>query len=74
VKDCLTINVQFPSTTAANSNLPVFYWIFRGAFEFGSTQTYDANELISTSVARGKDTIYVSLSYRVGEFGFLAGK
>jgi carboxylesterase type B len=73
-KDCLTVNVQYPSTAAANSSLPVVYWMFRGAFEFGSTQTCDASELISTSVARGKDIIYVSVNYRVGGFGFLAGK
>ncbi|KAH8796358.1 Alpha/Beta hydrolase protein [Hyaloscypha finlandica] len=58
-KDCLTVNVQFPSTAAAVSSLPVIYWMFQGAFEFGSTQTYDVSELISTSVARGKDTIYI---------------
>jgi carboxylesterase type B len=48
--------------------------MFRGAFEFGSTQTYDASELISTSVVRAKDIIYVSVNYRVGGFDFLAGK
>lgn len=73
-EDCLTLNVQRPSTTTANSSLPVVYWIFGGAFEFGSTQTYDASELISTSVAQGKDIIYVSVNYRIGGFGFLAGK
>lgn len=73
-EDCLTVNVQRPSTVTANSSLPVVYWMFGGAFEFGSTQTYDASELISTSVAEGKDIIYVSVNYRVGGFGFLAGK
>ncbi|KAN0113160.1 cholinesterase [Hyaloscypha variabilis] len=73
-EDCLTVNVQRPSSATANSSLPVVYWIFGGAFEFGSTQTYDASELISTSVAQGKDIIYVAVNYRVGGFGFLAGK
>jgi carboxylesterase type B len=48
--------------------------MFRGAFEFGSTQSYDANELISTSVARDKGIIYVSVSCRVRELSFLTGK
>jgi carboxylesterase type B len=73
-EDCLTVNVQRPSTITANSSLPVVSWMFGGAFEFGSTQTYDASEQISTSVAQGKDIIYVSVNYRVGGFGFLAGK
>lgn len=73
-EDCLTVNVQRPSTATANSSLPVVYWMFGGAFEFGSTQTYDASELISNSVSQGKPIIYVSVNYRVGGFGFLAGK
>jgi carboxylesterase type B len=56
-KDWLTVNVQCPSTAAANSSLPVVYRMFRRVFEFGPTQTYDASEPISTSVARGKDII-----------------
>jgi acetylcholinesterase len=36
--------------------------MFGGRFEFGSTRTYDASELISTSVAQGKDIIYVSVN------------
>jgi carboxylesterase type B len=73
-EDCLTVNVQRPSTATASSSLPVVYWMFGGAFEFGSTQTYDSSELITTSVAQGKDIIYVSVNYRVGGFGWLAGK
>ncbi|KAF8855117.1 cholinesterase [Acephala macrosclerotiorum] len=72
-EDCLTLNVQRPSSATANSNLPVVFWMFGGAFEFGSTQTYDASELISTSVTQGKDIIYVSVNYRLGGFGFLPG-
>ncbi|KAH6682867.1 putative carboxylesterase [Halenospora varia] len=70
-EDCLTISK--PSTATANSNLPVVFWIFGGGFEFGSTQTYDASEFISTSVSQGKPVIYVSVNYRVGGFGFLGG-
>lgn len=36
-EDCLTINVQRPIGTTADSNLPVLFWIFGGGFELGST-------------------------------------
>jgi carboxylesterase type B len=72
-EDCLTVNVQRPSAATANSNLPVVYWMYGGAFEFGSTQTYDASELISTAVAQNKDFIFVAVNYRLGGFVFLGG-
>jgi carboxylesterase type B len=72
-EDCLTINVQRPSTATSTSKLPVIFWIFGGGFEFGSTTTYDGSALILTSVAQGKPVIYVSVNYRVGGFGFLPG-
>jgi acetylcholinesterase len=72
-EDCLTVNVQRPSTATANSKLPVVFWIFGGGFETGSTQIYDASQLILNSVTQGKDIIYVSVNYRLGGFGFLPG-
>ena len=72
-EDCLTVNVQRPSSASATSRLPVVFWIYGGGFEFGSTQTYDASELILNSVSQGKDIIYVSVNYRLGGFGWLAG-
>ncbi len=73
-EDCLTINVQRPSSATANSLLPVVFWIYGGAFQFGSTQTYDASELILESVLQGKEIIYVAVNYRVSGFGFMPGK
>lgn len=73
-EDCLTVNVQRPSTANSTSQLPVVFWMFGGGFEFGSTSTYDASELISTSVSQDKDIMYVSVNYRVSGFGFLPGK
>lgn len=73
-EDCLTINIQRPSTATSSSKLPVLFWIYGGGFEFGSTQTYDGSELISTSITQGKDIIYVAVNYRLGGFGFLPGK
>lgn len=74
-EDCLTIDVQRPSTATAESNLPVVFWIFGGAFELGSTSTptYDGAQLVSTSVAQGTPMIFVAVNYRVGGFGFMPG-
>ncbi|KAI9758178.1 MAG: 37S ribosomal protein S22 [Chaenotheca gracillima] len=73
-EDCLTLNVQRPSTATAKSALPVVFWIFGGAFLVGSTQAPNATELITTSIAQGKEVIYVAVNYRIGGFGFLPGK
>ncbi|KAK3656298.1 hypothetical protein LTR56_002999 [Elasticomyces elasticus] len=72
-EDCLTINVQRPSTASATSKLPVVFWIYGGAFEFGSTQTYDGTTFVSKSIQLGAPVIYVAVNYRLGGFGFLAG-
>ena len=73
-EDCLTLNIQRPSTAKQGSKLPVLFWIYGGGFEFGSTQMYDGSNIVRKSVTMGKDIIYVSTNYRVGGFGFLAGK
>lgn len=36
-EDCLTLNVQRPSTATSNSKLPVLFWIYGGGFEAVST-------------------------------------
>jgi carboxylesterase type B len=73
-EDCLTLNVQRPTGTNSSSKLPVVFWIFGGGFEVGSTQMYDGTPLVSESVALGHPVIYVAVNYRLGGFGFLAGK
>ncbi|GAB7351991.1 hypothetical protein MBLNU459_g2513t1 [Dothideomycetes sp. NU459] len=72
-EDCLTVNVQRPSTATSSSNLPVVFWIYGGGFEFGSTQTYDGTPLVQRSIALGEPIIFVAVNYRLGGFGFLAG-
>ncbi|RDW82964.1 carboxylic ester hydrolase-11 [Coleophoma crateriformis] len=72
-EDCLTINVQRPSSASPASKLPVLFWIFGGGFETGATQEHDATNLISTSISLGKPIIYVAVNYRLGGFGFLPG-
>lgn len=73
-EDCLTLNVQRPSSATANSKLPVLVWIFGGGFELGATQLYDGSNIIRKSLAMRKDIIFVAMNYRVGGFGFLPGR
>ncbi|KAG5924714.1 hypothetical protein E4U42_004566 [Claviceps africana] len=73
-EDCLTVTVQRPSKTKANAKLPVFFWIYGGAFEFGSTKSYDAKSLLHTAVHQNQPFIFVAVNYRVAGFGFMPGK
>lgn len=73
-EDCLTLNVQRPSGTTANSALPVLAWIYGGGFESGSTQNNDGANFVSMSVTLGKPVLYVQMNYRLNGYGFLGGK
>jgi para-nitrobenzyl esterase len=66
-EDCLYLNVWTPAKTA-NDKLPVMVWIYGGAFTGGMTSipTYDGTHLAQ------KGVVLVSVSYRLGAFGFLA--
>lgn len=73
-EDCLTINVQRPAGTKEGDKLPVMLWIFGGGFELGSTAMYDGSNVVARSVELGKPVVFAAVNYRVGGFGFLAGK
>ncbi|RDA89258.1 hypothetical protein CP532_0535 [Ophiocordyceps camponoti-leonardi (nom. inval.)] len=73
-EDCLTVTVQRPAGTKAGDKLPVLFWIYGGAFQLGATNTYDAVNIIHTAVDQDQPFIFVAVNYRVGAFGFLAGK
>ncbi|KAK4064343.1 hypothetical protein Trihar35433_7860 [Trichoderma harzianum] len=73
-EDCLTLNVQRPSDASSGSKLPVVFFIYGGAFESGATQGVDSTNLIQASIASGTPIIFVAANYRLGGFGFLAGK
>ncbi|RMZ78185.1 hypothetical protein DV738_g3968, partial [Chaetothyriales sp. CBS 135597] len=73
-EDCLTLNVQRPEGTTSGSALPVVVWIFGGGFQLGSTQIYDGTSLVARSAKLGHPVLFVAMNYRVGGFGFLAGK
>jgi len=66
-EDCLYLNVWTPANSA-NERLPVMVWIYGGAFLAGMTSipAYDGGPLAE------KGVVLVSVSYRLGAFGFLA--
>lgn len=66
-EDCLFIDVWTPAK-APGEKLPVIAWIYGGGYNGGMTSVplYDGANL-----AR-KGVVFVSISYRVGPFGFLA--
>ena len=66
-EDCLYLNVWTPATHA-NERLPVMVWIHGGGFVAGTPaeQLYHGEWLAKDGV------VVVSVSYRLGVFGFLA--
>jgi carboxylesterase type B len=66
-EDCLYLNVWIPAKSATDK-LPVFVYIYGGAFQSGSgaVPAYDGEGL-----AR-KGLVMVTINYRVGVFGYLA--
>ncbi len=66
-EDCLYLNIWTPATSASD-RVPVLVWIYGGGFNFGSTSepTYSGENLAK------KGVVFVSISYRVGQLGFLA--
>jgi para-nitrobenzyl esterase len=66
-EDCLYLNVWTPAKTS-REKLPVIAWIYGGGFAGGSTSAplYDGTHFAQ------KGVVFVSISYRVNAFGFLA--
>ncbi|MCR4690670.1 MAG: carboxylesterase family protein [Lachnospiraceae bacterium] len=66
-EDCLYLNIWTPAKSP-DEKLPVLYWIYGGAFQWGYTaeMEFDAERL----AARG--IVVVTVAYRLGAFGFLA--
>lgn len=72
-EDCLYLNVLRPAGTTAADKLPVMAWIYGGAFLWGTTGQYPGNNYVAESVAMGQPVVFVSISYRLGPYGFLGG-
>lgn len=74
-EDCLSVNVWTPA--ADGERRPVIVFIYGGAFVTGSTaaELYDGGPLVYDGgrLAASQDVVVVTLNYRVGALGFLAG-
>lgn len=66
-EDCLYLNVWSPAKSASEK-LPVLAWIYGGAYVGGAT----SNPLYDGTHFARRGVVFVSISYRVGPFGFLA--
>lgn len=73
-EDCLYLNIHRPAGTTPDSKLPVLFWIFGGGFQIGWNSMYDGTPWVTESIKEGQPIIVVTVNYRVGGFGFLAGK
>ncbi|MDG2305029.1 MAG: carboxylesterase family protein [Candidatus Binatia bacterium] len=69
-EDCLSLNVWRPLGVHGGDSRPVMIWIYGGSFTSGGTNIplYDGAYLSAT-----QDVILVTINYRVGALGFLAG-
>jgi carboxylesterase type B len=68
-EDCLTLDVFAPSD-ATNMSLPVLIWIHGGGYTFGNGRHAGGPNFITHS---GDSMLFVSIQYRLGAYGFLAG-
>ena len=66
-EDCLFIDVWTPANTSAD-RLPVIAWIYGGGVNSGATSV----PMYAGANFAKQGVVLVSLSYRVGPFGFLA--
>jgi para-nitrobenzyl esterase len=82
-EDCLYLNVWTPGVTS-DAGLPVMVFIHGGAFISGSggsaqgvmpghLNLYDGAQIVATSRSPGPPVVFVTLNYRLGVLGFLAG-
>ncbi|KAK1234058.1 hypothetical protein PQX77_002752, partial [Marasmius sp. AFHP31] len=69
-EDCLFLNVYHPGNSAPAENLPVIVWIHGGGYVLGSALGFHGADLISQS---NGGLVVVTIQYRLGVFGFLAG-
>ncbi|CAK7231344.1 hypothetical protein SBRCBS47491_007899 [Sporothrix bragantina] len=75
---CLNLNISVPSLPGGTpkQGLPVMVFLHGGAFTYATANApvYDGRLLASASGDLDKPTIVVSVNYRLGVFGFLAGE
>jgi carboxylesterase type B len=67
----LFLDVYAPSNATRDSKLPVFFFIQGGGFNSDANPNFNGSGLIK---AADMDLVIVNFNYRVGPYGFLAGK
>ncbi|KIW64786.1 hypothetical protein PV04_09695 [Phialophora macrospora] len=80
--ECLNIHISVPTPPSASSSgpgkplYPVMVFVHGGAFVYGagSAAIYDGRRLAEISGQLNIPTIVVTITYRVGVYGFLASK
>ena len=68
-EDCLQLDVYIPENASSSSDLAVMLWIHGGAFQIGTTLTYNGAVL-----ATEEKVVVVVTPYRLGVLGFLSSK
>jgi carboxylesterase type B len=76
--NCLNLNISVPHGPGKTGELlPVMVFLHGGAFTYatGSAPIYDGRILATTSATEiNRPTIIITLNYRLGVYGFLAGR
>ncbi|CAG9828981.1 unnamed protein product [Diabrotica balteata] len=67
-EDCLFLNVYTPKKPVHEKNLPVLVWIYGGGFVAGASNFEQAGPHYFME----NEVMVVTISYRIGPFGFLA--
>ncbi|KAF4628467.1 hypothetical protein G7Y89_g9691 [Cudoniella acicularis] len=70
-EDCLFVDVWAPTNATTTSNLPVMVFIQGGGWNSNSNGNFNGSMLVENS---GLNMMVVTLNYRVGLLGALAGK
>ncbi|KAG7530343.1 hypothetical protein FFLO_05115 [Filobasidium floriforme] len=69
-EDCLFLNVYAPNG-GNGQGLPVMVWIHGGGYTLGASNTFDPAYFYTRPES---DYVIVTINYRLGVFGFLAGQ
>jgi carboxylesterase type B len=70
-EDCLQMNIWIPEGNQPSSGWPVFFYIHGGFLQWGSPNEEDP---VSLYLHTNYPAIFVSFTYRLTAFGFLASK
>ncbi|THV05587.1 alpha/beta-hydrolase [Dendrothele bispora CBS 962.96] len=70
-EDCLFLNIHVPGSTIPEESLTTIVWIHGGGYIIGSASDFPGSDLITES---DRQVVVVTIQYRLGLFGFLAGQ